>query len=273
METAQRTTTSRDGTTIAYEQSGTGPALVLVAAALSDRSGTAKLARLLAPKFTVFNYDRRGRGLSSDTPPYAIEREVEDLEALAEAAGGSVCLFGSSSGAVLALDAANRLGARARGVFLYEPPLIVDDSRPPMPADIAARIDTLVDEGRRGHALRCFFHEGMGIPAVFVFLMRLLMPGWSKMAAMAHTIWHDLTILDGLQAGQPLPAGRWASVVAPTLVVVGGRSEAFFHSGAQALAGVLPGARYRRLEGRDHSAVVMAPKALAAEMERFFLLS
>ena len=122
---------------------------------------------------------------STDTPPYAVGREVEDLEALIDAAGGSAYVFGSSSGAVLALEAASRLGHKVKGLFAYEPPFIIDDSRPPMPDDFAQQIDSLVAAGRRNDAVKLFFHKGMGIPAVFVTLMRLLMPGWSKMASMA----------------------------------------------------------------------------------------
>jgi pimeloyl-ACP methyl ester carboxylesterase len=128
--------TSRDGTTIAFERAGTGPPLILVAAALSDRRDTRKLATLLAPSFTVINYDRRGRGASGDTPPYDVGRECEDIEALVKEAGGSAFLFGSSSGAVLALEAAAR-GVGVEKMVLFEPPFVVDerdgDHRPGSP--------------------------------------------------------------------------------------------------------------------------------------------
>ena len=262
--------TSKDGTTIAFERSGTGPAIVLVGAALADRAGTARLAKYLAPSFTAINYDRRGRGKSTDTPLYAVEREVEDLEALIEAAGGSAYLFGSSSGSVLALEAASRLGTKVKGLFMYEPPFIVDDSRPPMAEDLAEQIDTLVAKGRRNDAVKLFFAKGMGLPDMVVTLMRWLMPGWSGMARIAHTLRYDLAVLAGTQAGKPLPAKRWAKAQAPTLVMVGGKSEPFFHSGAKALAALLPHAQYRSLEGRDHSAILMAPKAIAAAVTEFF---
>lgn len=269
METTQNTVTSKDGTTIAFEQAGSGPGIVLVPAALSDRADTAKLAKWLARNFTVLNYDRRGRGQSTDTPPYHIAREVEDIHALLEVAGGSAYLFGSSSGAVLALEAANHLGQSVRGLFLYEPPFIVDDSHPPMPDDLAPAIEKLLEEGRRSDAVKLFFRRGMGIPAVFVSLMRWLMPGWSKMTRMAHTTLYDLEILRGTQAGRPLPPDRWSAVRAPTRVMVGGKSGPFFHSGAQALARLLSDADYRSLPGRDHSAVMMAAKDLAAAIEDF----
>src|SRR5215472_2209403 len=125
IDALQKTVKSRDGTLIAYEQTGAGPVVILVSAALVDRDGSRKLARQLASSFTVINYDRRGRGKSSNTEPYAVEREIEDLEALVKAAGQPVFLFGSSSGAALALDAGSRFGARVKKLFLYEPPFIV----------------------------------------------------------------------------------------------------------------------------------------------------
>jgi len=263
-------TTSRDGTTIAYEQTGTGPVVVLVSAALADRGGTRRLANRLAKDFTVINYDRRGRGKSTDTQPYAVAREVEDIEALIDASGGSAFLFGSSSGAVLAIEAANTLDGKVKKLFMYEPPFIVDNSRPPMPDDFGKRTAELVSAGRSGDAVKLFFTKGMGIPNFAVTLMRL-MPGWSKMVGMAHTLPYDLAILAGTQTGKPLPPSRWASMTAPTLVMVGSRSEAFFHEGARALEGILPSAHYRLLDGGNHGSVLLAPASIAVPAKDFFL--
>ena len=271
VDAKQRTVTSKDGTTIAYEQWGSGPPIILVGAALADRTGAAKLARELSDRFTVINYDRRGRGKSSDTPPYAVEREVEDIDALLEVHGPAY-LFGSSSGSVLALEAANRLGPKVSGLFMYEPPFIVDNTHPPMPADFPLEVGRLVTAGKRNEAVTLFFTKGMGIPPVAVTLMRWLMPGWSKMAGMAHTIPYDLAVLDGTQTGKPLPSGRWPSVQAPVLVMAGSKSETYFHNGAKALCNSLPRAQYRTLEGRDHSAILMAPKDLASAAKGFFLV-
>ena len=270
-QTNQKTVISKDGTSIAFEEMGAGPVVILVEPALSDRSGGVKLAKHLAGKFTVISYDRRGRGKSTDTQPYAIEREVEDIEALIDATGGSAFLFGSSSGSVLALEAANKLDGKVKQLFMYEPPFIIDDSRPPMPDDFIDEVSALVSADRRNDAVRLFFTKAMGIPGFAVTLMRILMPGWSKMAGVAHTIPYDLTLLAGTQTGNALPSSRWARTTAPTLVMVGSKSEAFFHSGARALTNLLPDAQYRSLEGRDHSAVVMASKAIADEVEQFFL--
>ena len=140
-----------------------------------------------------------------------------------------------------------------------------------MPDGFIQQVDELVSAGRRNDAVRLFFTKGMGIPNVAVTLMRLLMPGWSKMVGLADTLPYDLTILAGTQDGQPLPAGRWASTTAPTMMTVGSKSEVFFHRGANALVGSLPNAQYRSLEGRGHSAVLMAPGAVAAAVERFCL--
>jgi pimeloyl-ACP methyl ester carboxylesterase len=271
MDTKQKSITSKDGTSIAFEQTGKGPVIILVAAALADRGGTTLLAKHLAEHFTVINYDRRGRGKSTDTQPYAVEREVEDIDALIDATGGSAFVFGSSSGSVLALEAASKLGSKTKKLFMYEPPFIIDDSHSPMPGDFIKQVTDLVSAGRRNDAVKLFFTKGMGIPAIAVTLMRLLMPGWSKMADVAHTLPYDLTILAGTQAGKPLPAKRWTSTTVMTLVMVGGKSEGFFHSGARALVDILPHAQYRALEGRDHSAVLMASKAVADAVEEFFL--
>jgi len=264
---------SKDGTTIAFDKTGEGQAVILVASALSDRSGTTKLAALLAEHFTVINYDRRGRGESGDTQPFAVEREVEDIEALIDEAGGSAFVFGSSSGAVLALEAASKLPTKIKKLALFEPPFIIDGSRPPMPEDFAKQVTELVSAGRRSDAVKLFFSKGMGIPAIFITLMRF-MPGGSKMAAMAHTLAHtlpyDLTIMGDTQSGKPLPAKRWTSTTASTLVLTGEKSEAFFHNGARALAGMLPNAEHRILKGQHHGSVVMAPKAIASALVEFF---
>lgn len=271
MGAVQKTVTSKDGTIIAYEQTGSGPVVILVAAALADRGGTKRLAKHLSEHFTVINYDRRGRGKSADTQPYSADREVEDIEALINASGGAAFVFGSSSGSVLALDAANNLGSKVKKLFMYEPPFIIDDSRPPVSDELSRQITELVSAGRRNDAVKLFFTRGMGIPPFGVKLMRLFMPGWSKMAGMAHTVPYDLTILEGTQAGKSLPANRWGASAAPTLVMVGSRSEPFFHSGAKAVANLLPNAQYRSLEGGNHGSVLLAPKAIAAAVEQFFL--
>jgi pimeloyl-ACP methyl ester carboxylesterase len=253
------TTHSYDGTAIAYERSGEGPPLILVDGALCHRAfGPSRpLAAELADRFTVYTYDRRGRGESGDTAPYAVEREVEDLEAVIAAAGGSAHVYGISSGAVLALEAAHR-GAAIDSLALYEPPFIVDDSRPPLPADYPARLEQLIAAGRRGDAVRLFMRQ-VGMPAALVALMRF-MPPWRKLKAVAPTLRNDAAVMGATQAGQPLPADRWSHASVPTLVVTGGKSEPWMHRGNEQLADLLPNAERRVLDGQNH---MVKPKVLA----------
>lgn len=265
----QKSVTSKDGTIIAYEQTGTGPVIILVSAALVDRDGARLLARELAPSFTVVNYDRRGRGKSTNTEPYTPEREIEDIDAIAGSMGHPVFLFGSSSGATLALDAASRLGPRVVKAFLYEPPFITDGSHPPVPETLASEIAASVAANKRDEAARSFFEKAMGIPPVGVTFMRLLMPAWNDMTAMAHTAPYDLMILAGTQSGKPLPANRWAPSTSPVMVAVGAKSEPFFHTGAKALQTILPATQYQSLAGLDHGAILMAPKELATAIKKY----
>lgn len=267
---AERRVISRDGTSIAFDQRGDGPVVILVAAALSDRSDTSKLAGLLAGHFTVVNYDRRGRGHSGDTQPYAVEREIEDLQALVEVAGGSAYVFGSSSGAVLALRAASS-GVSITKLALYEPPLRLDDGDVPRTLDSAARAGELIAAGRRDDAVRYFMTSDVGVPAPMLLVMRVLMRGmWSKMATMAHTLPYDYALVEETIGDTPLAALEWVSVTAPTMVLDGGKSPPHLRRPAEAVAGVVPGAQRRTLPGQNHGAVLMAPKAVAAALIEFF---
>jgi pimeloyl-ACP methyl ester carboxylesterase len=255
------TVTSRDGTLIAYERLGDGPPVILVCGGSVDRSSNAPLAALLASHFTVFNYDRRGRGDSGDTPPYAIEREVEDIDAMVEAAGGSAYLYGSSSGAALALEAARMLPTRITKLALWEPPYI-PEGYPRPPADTAKTYTDLVAAGRRGDAVEFFMAKVVGLPAEFVAQARSS-PWWPAQEALAHTLAYDATIM----GDYALPTERVAAVTIPTLVLDGGASFPFMHPTAQALANLLPNGRQRTLEGQSHD---IAAEALAPVLEDFF---
>lgn len=263
-----RKVVSKDGTTIAFDQSGKGPVLILVGGALGVRSHPmfTQLAALLAPHFTVFNYDRRGRGDSGDTVPYAVEREVEDIEALINEAGGSAFVYGISSGAVLALEAASKLPTKIKKLALYEPPFILDDSRPPLPKDYVKQLNELIGAGRRGDAVEFFMTVAVGVPAEFLAQMRND-PMWAGMEDAAHTLAYDGTIMGDTVSGNPLPPKRWASATVPTLVMDGGKSPAWLRHAAQATAAILPNAKYRTLEGEEHG---VAPEALAPVLEEFF---
>jgi len=246
-----RTVLSKDGTPIAFDQSGQGPALILVAGATATRLAEVSLATTLAPHFTVFAYDRRGRGDSGDTPPYAVEREVEDIDALISEAGGTAFVFGHSSGAVLALEAARLLGSKIEKLALYEPPFIIDDTRPPVPSDYVPHLNDLLAAGRRREAVEYYMTDALLLPAGMLAQMQQS-PMWPQLEAVAHTIPYDGAIMGDTMSGHPATLRKWAAVSTPTLVMVGGASPAFFHNGTQTLADLLPHAQYRTLPGQDH---------------------
>ena len=219
------TVTSADGTEIGVTRAGTGPSLILVDGALSYREMgvNGALAEELAKRFTIFTYDRRGRGETSDREPWTLDREIEDLDAVIAEAGASAFVYGISSGAALALEAAVRLPGIAK-LALFEAPFVVDDTRPPIPVDLARQCQERVDANRRGAAVKLFMKTGVRVPAVFVALMQV-MPAWPKLKRLAHTLPYDLTILgQDTGSGEALPAERWASAGVPTLVVAGGRA-------------------------------------------------
>jgi pimeloyl-ACP methyl ester carboxylesterase len=248
------TVTSADGTTIAYETKGDGPAVLLVQGALGFRAWdplTGAVAdQLAASGFTTLYYDRRGRGESGDTPPYAVQREIEDIAALLAAAGGTAHVYGLSSGAILALRAAAELPGLTR-VVTYEPPFIVDDSRPPLPDDYVEQLDRAVAEGRRGDAVTIFMTRAVGVPEEYLGGMRAD-PSWTTMESVAHTLAYDGRVCGTTMSGKPLPT-ELARVTVPVLAVAGGNSEAFMRDGSRALADLLPHADYVELPGQDHA--------------------
>jgi alpha-beta hydrolase superfamily lysophospholipase len=252
---------SKDGTMIAFDRLGDGPPIILVCGGSVDRSSNAPLAALLAEHFTVFNYDRRGRGDSGDTPPYAALREVEDIDAVIAAAGGSACLYGTSSGAALALEAAASQLAITK-LALWEPPFILGDSRPRPPADTARIYTELVSAGRRGDAVEYFMAKVVGLPPDFVAFARS-QPWWAAQEAIAHTLAYDATIMGDYS----LPTERAAAVRIPTLVLDGGASFAWIGETAQALADVLPHGQRRTLEGQTHD---VAAEVIAPVLVEFF---
>jgi pimeloyl-ACP methyl ester carboxylesterase len=250
---------SADGTAIAYETCGQGPPLILVDGALCYRKmGPSRaIAKSLREHFTVVTYDRRGRGESADAAAYSVEREVDDLAALLAAVGGSAYLCGFSSGAVLALEAAAH-GLPITGLALYEPPFIVDDSRPPAAADYVDQLNGLLTADRRGDAVRLFMRH-VGLPGPLVALMPL-MPAWSKLKRVAHTLPYDGEIMADTQRGHALSSTRWPGTKVKTHVIVGGKSPAFFHTGTKMLVDLLPNADHHVLDGQTH---MVKAKALA----------
>lgn len=260
-----RTVTSNDGTTIAFDQSGAGPAVILVGGALSDRAAATSVATLLAPRFTVINYDRRGRGDSGDTQPYAVEREIEDIAALINTVGGSACVFAKSSGAALALEAANR-GLPITKLALYEPPFIVDDARKPIPEGYVAHLGELATSGRRGEAVEYFLANAVEVPTEALAHMRQA-PMWPAMEAMAHTLAYDGAIMEGNMVGKPFSPGQWAAVTIPTLVMDGGDSPVWMRHTTQAVADILSNARRLTIEGQTHA---VDPNLLVPVLIQFF---
>jgi len=254
------TVTSRDRTTIAFDRLGDGPPVVLVCGGSTDRIANAPLAELLAEHFTVFNYDRRGRGDSGDLAPYAVEREVEDLDAVIDAAGGSAFVYGTSSGGALALEAAAS-GLAITKLAMWEPPFSLDESSRP-PQDQVERYDEMISAGRRGDAVEYFMTKVVGLPPEFVAYART-QPFWQKQEELAHTLAYDATIMGDYS----LPVERAASVAAPTLVMAGWESFPFMRETARALADVIPNAHRRILEGQEHN---VAPEALAPVLVEFF---
>ena len=263
-----RTVTSQDGTTIAFDQSGQGPALILVGGLFEQRamdSETSQLAALplLSQHFTVFHYDRRGRGGSTDTQPYAVEREIEDIEALIDEAGASAFVSGISSGGALAFEAALALGGKVKKLAMYEPPYNDDAGARQAWRDLRMQLREALAEGRRGDAVGLFMML-MGMPAEHLDGMRQH-PMWPMFESVAPTLAYDAAVM-GEDAS--VPTARAARVAVPALIMDGSASEwSFMHSTAVALANAIPNAQHRTLEGQTHE---VAAEALAPVLVEFF---
>ena len=254
------TVTSRDGTTIGFDNVGSGPALILVDAAGSFRGfgPMGPLAEALASHFMVMTYDRRGRGESGDTLPYAVEREVEDIQALIDAAGGSAFVHGFSSGAVLALLAAAR-GLAISRLALLEPPLPLDPPSPEEP-DLGAEVAALVAAGRRGDAVE-HFQRSIGVPEEYLVGMRE-QPWWPAMEALAHTL-----VYDSLITGT-FPLDRLPEIATPTLVIDSEGTDDQLRRWADGAAAALPNGSRLTLPGEWHG---VAPEVLAPALVAFFI--
>ena len=260
--------TSNDGTLLAYDRQGDGPAVILVGGGAVDRSENASLASELSARFTVYNYDRRGRGDSGDTLPYAVQREIEDIEALLAEAGGAAHLYGASSGGALVLEAA-AAGVAVDRLAVYEVPYQPEGGLQRW-REYVDTLRQLLAEDRRGDAFALFMRLA-GAPEEMVESARNS-PAWPGCEAIAHTLAYDAAVLgDGR-----VPTGRLATITCPTLVATGGASPdsfvggggSFFDQAADAIAESVPGARRETVPGQTH---MVDPKALAPVLERFFL--
>ena len=245
---------SRDGTAIAFDRVGAGPAVILVSGASTARAIHTPLAELLAGDFTVFNYDRRGRGDSDDTPPYTVQREIEDLDAVINEAGGEAAAFGNSSGAALILHAA-AAGLPLTKLALWEPPFMVDPDAPRRQKEYVTQLTNLLDADRRGDAMALFM-KYVGLPDDMIAGMRNA-PMWPGMEALAPTLAYDATIMgDGT-----VPTELVSSVKIPTLVLNGTQTGDWAANSAHVLTTALPNSRHGTLEGQSHDVSwdVLAP--------------
>ncbi|AYF72941.1 alpha/beta hydrolase [Nocardia yunnanensis] len=268
MEPSKGFVDSKDGTRIAYTRYGTTcPAVVLVDGALAAQEfGPNKsLAEALSSRYTVYTYDRRGRGGSGDTLPREVEREFEDLDAVIALAVEPVMLYGISSGGGLVLDYL-RSGRTARKVALYEVPLVVDDTRPPTPDDFVEQTNSILAQAKNGSAVKYFMRTGVDLPALMVAAFPLF-PGWSHLKAVAPTLAYDLQYVGAFQHGRPLPADRWSGLTMPVTLIAGGKSPEWMRRGNSALAEVIPGATHRVLPGQTH---LVKAAALAPVLVEFF---
>jgi pimeloyl-ACP methyl ester carboxylesterase len=255
---------SKDGTVIAYETAGEGPALVIVDGALTTRSSGSKaqLVRLLAPHATVYTYDRRGRGDSSDTFPYAVEREIEDIAALIDEAGGTASAYGHSSGACLALEAAVKLGHRINKLALYEAPYNDDPAAREAFARYLGELSEALSEGRRGDAVALFMSY-VGIPSEQIRGMRNA-PIWAGLEAVAPTLAYDHAGIMG-QDGS-IPTQRVAEVRVPTLVMYGRAGLPFMAETARELQELIPGSQLLGFDGQGHD---VSPEVLGPALVEF----
>jgi pimeloyl-ACP methyl ester carboxylesterase len=254
---------SRDGTEIAFDQTGDGPPVILVGGAFQTRSDSkmALLGELLAPRFSVITYDRRGRGDSGDAERYAVDLEVEDIDALIREAGGAAFLFGMSSGGALALEAAAQ-GLAIERVAVFDAPYMVDPGAPRPPADHEDELARLIDAEDRGGAVEYFLSRVIGMPAEAVEGMRAS-PIWPGLENVAPTLVYDAAVMGDYS----LPVGRIALIWMPTLVLAGASGDPRLRRASEALWSALPDAQHRSLEGQTHD---VDPDALAPELESFF---
>lgn len=253
------TVVSEDGTTIAYDKTGSGPALVLVAGASCARDVNLGFAAAFAEHFTVYNYDRRGRGDSTDTAPYAVGREVEDLETVIAATGETPVLIGFSSGAALAALAV-AAGSDVRKLVLWEAPYSTDPDGPRRAKEYEDELTKRLSEGRNGDASELFM-QLVGIPDEMIAGMRQA-PFWAGMEAVAPTLAYDAAVM----GDSTVPTDQYATIAVPTLVLDGGASPQALRSGSVAVADAVPGSTYKTLDGQEHN---VAPEALVPAVVEF----
>ncbi len=253
---------SKDGTQIAYDKVGHGPVIILVLGALNSRKSGANLAKQLASRFTVISYDRRGRGDSTDTAPYTPQREIEDIAALIDEAGGLVYLYCHSSGAALGLEAAIKLHKRVKKLAIYEAPYSLGGDASKAAKVYDMRLKKLLAAKRNGDAVALFVRN-VGVSDKQVQAMKRL-PMWKGLVALAPTLAYDSDVLG---KGHSLPTARLRRIITPTLVMHGGKGAPAMREVAQAISKAVPKAQLRTLAGQTHG---VSPKALAPVLAEFF---
>ncbi len=264
--------TSKDGTSIAFDKSGHGPAVILVAGAFGYRGfgPMVGLPHLLSSNFTVVLHDRRGRGDSGDTPPFEKKREIEDIQALIDALGSSAYLYGISSGAAIAAEAASVLGKlKVTKLAMYEPSYILDNSHAPIPPKYMDQLRTMLSEERRGDMVALFMTGAVGMPAEMVEGMKQA-PFWRTMEQVAHTLLYDAAFMVDNQRAKPMTDDLRRTLEAikvPTLVIDGGATYPFLNNTADIVAKTIVGAKRRTIEGQQHD---VAPDAIAPVLVEFF---
>ena len=261
-----REATSPDGTTIAYDRMGDGPPVILVCGAICDRALMRPTAEGLAKRFTVFNYDRRGRGGSGDTRPYAIEREIEDMGALVAEAGGTASVYGHSSGAGLVLHAA-AAGLPIDKIALHDPPFAPDGDEEARRGarEYGATLKATLSEGRRGEAVELFMTT-VGMPQEMIEGMRRT-PRWAELESLAPTLAYDSEVMGDTSRDGTIPVEKAGRVTVPALVITGGADYPWMIEVGRRLADAMPDGRHRVLEGQEHT---VPPKVLAPVLEGFF---
>ena len=256
------TVISKDGTRIAYNKTGSGPVVILVDGAFcsKDFGPMPKIAALLAEKFTVIAYDRRARGESGDTQPYAIEREIEDIDAIIKVAGGSAGLFGISSGAILCIKAV-AFGLNIHKLALLEPPFVgnKDGKRP---IDATEQLTKMIAEGEKAKAVKFYLTKVIGVPAVFAFILKLT-PNWPKMKAIANSLPYDAAVCGDFN----LPTAQTAAIKIPALVIDSTKSPGFLRNAVEATAKALSNGSRLSLNGKVHD---VPPNILVPELIKFF---
>ena len=255
------TTQSKDGTRLAYDVSGEGSPLINITGASCFRNfmPVKDDVKVFSKNFTVYNYDRRGRGDSGDTQPYSLDREVDDIEAIIDAAGGKANLYGHSSGAVLALNAAARLPHKIGKAVIYDAAYVADEAEKKSYGQLALQVENLLVNGQNKAAMRTFL-SGIGMPKFFVWLLPVF-PGWATMVKLAPTLMYDIGMTKDFA-----PLEEFRSINVPMLILAGEKSPSGMHLVAQRLAQAMPNAKFEMIAGQDH---MVSAKVLMHKFNQF----